>query len=118
MDRADIILTDSGGIQEEALSLSKPVLVMRDTTERPEAIEAGLISLVGTDKINIKKKVKEILDEGNQNIKMRKSMNPYGNGNACERIVEELVESVKLKGISNKSERRVKISPRLYRSQA
>lgn len=88
MDRAKIIITDSGGIQEEAPSLGKPVLVLRDTTERPEAVDAGTVILVGTDKDLI---VSEALDLLNNNARfeaMSKLHNPYGDGKACERIIE------------------------------
>ena len=87
MNRAKIIITDSGGVQEEAPSLGKPVLVMRDTTERPEAVDAGTVILVGTDKKLI---VSEVLDLLNNKIRfeiMSKLHNPYGDGKACERIV-------------------------------
>lgn len=87
MDRSDIILTDSGGIQEEAPSLGKPVLVMRDTTERPEAVAAGTVSLVGTDVEKIVKTLNTLLiDEGEYN-KMSFAHNPYGDGQACQRIL-------------------------------
>ncbi|CAI8251691.1 MAG: UDP-N-acetylglucosamine 2-epimerase [Flavobacteriaceae bacterium] len=92
MNRAKIIITDSGGIQEEAPSLGKPVLVLRDTTERPEAVDAGTVILVGTDKDLI---VSEVLDLLNNNIRfeaMSKLHNPYGDGKACERIVEFIAQ--------------------------
>ena len=88
MDKAHYIMTDSGGIQEEAPSLGKPVLVLRNTTERPEAIEAGTAKLVGTDYNNILKYMK--LLEGNLYQEMAKSKNPYGDGNTSKRIVEYL----------------------------
>lgn len=87
MERADIILTDSGGIQEEAPSLGKPVLVMRDTTERPEALEAGTVKLVGTDFDAIISSVTDLLDNQESYQKMSQATNPYGDGLACERIV-------------------------------
>ena len=87
MEKADIILTDSGGIQEEAPSLGKPVLVMRDNTERPEALEAGTVKLVGTDYDKIINEVSELLDNEESYNKMSKAVNPYGDGSACERIV-------------------------------
>jgi len=87
MSRSYIILTDSGGIQEEAPSLGKPVLVMRETTERPEAIEAGTVKLVGTSKANIVKEIQILLDNEDEYLKMSKAHNPYGNGRACERII-------------------------------
>ncbi|MEQ3447126.1 UDP-N-acetylglucosamine 2-epimerase (non-hydrolyzing) [Pseudoalteromonas sp. XMcav2-N-2] len=90
MNRADIILTDSGGIQEEAPSLGKPVLVMRDTTERPEAVEAGTVKLVGTDVERITTELTKLLtDEDAYNL-MSFAHNPYGDGNACERICDSL----------------------------
>ncbi|WP_147694357.1 non-hydrolyzing UDP-N-acetylglucosamine 2-epimerase [Vogesella mureinivorans] len=88
MDKAHIILTDSGGIQEEAPSLGKPVLVMRDTTERPEAVAAGTVKLVGTDQTNIMNTVKQLLDNQQAYLSMSKAHNPYGDGKACQRIVE------------------------------
>jgi len=87
MTRAHIILTDSGGIQEEAPSLGKPVLVMRDTTERPEAVAAGTVKLVGTDSQNIIKAVTTLLTNQIEYRRMSFSHNPYGDGKACERIV-------------------------------
>ncbi|MFK5892438.1 MAG: UDP-N-acetylglucosamine 2-epimerase (non-hydrolyzing) [Pseudomonadota bacterium] len=94
MDKSHIILTDSGGIQEEAPSLGKPVLVMRNTTERPEAINAGTVKLVGTEKKAIIKNINELLDNKEAYIKMSFSHNPYGDGKACETI--EKVLSAKL----------------------
>ena len=88
MEKADIILTDSGGIQEEAPSLGKPVLVMRDNTERPEAIEAGTVKLVGTDYDKIINEVSELLENEESYNKMSKAVNPYGDGSACKRIVD------------------------------
>ncbi len=87
MEKADIILTDSGGIQEEAPSLGKPVLVMRDNTERPEALVAGTVKLVGTDYDKIINEVSELLENEESYNKMSKAVNPYGDGSACERIV-------------------------------
>ena len=92
MEKADIILTDSGGIQEEAPSLGKPVLVMRDNTERPEAIEAGTVKLVGTDYDKIINEVSELLENEESYNKMSKAVNPYGDGSACKRIVDFLKE--------------------------
>lgn len=86
MARCYLILTDSGGIQEEAPSLGKPVLVMRDTTERPEGITAGTLKLVGTDEENIYKEFKKLLDCEIEYKKMSTASNPYGDGHACERI--------------------------------
>ena len=90
MSRSYFILTDSGGIQEEAPSLGKPVLVMRDTTERPEALEAGTVKLVGTDTKKIIKECRALLDDEKSYQAMSKSHNPYGDGKACERIVTYL----------------------------
>lgn len=92
MEKADIILTDSGGIQEEAPSLGKPVLVMRDNTERPEALEAGTVKLVGTDYDKIINEVSELLENEESYNKMSKAVNPYGDGSACKRIVDFLKE--------------------------
>lgn len=87
MEKSHIVLTDSGGIQEEAPGLGKPVLVMRDTTERPEALEAGTVKLVGTDFDMIVNEVSALLDDAAHYDKMSKAVNPYGDGKACERIV-------------------------------
>ena len=92
MDKAHIILTDSGGIQEEAPSLGKPVLVMRDTTERPEAVEAGTVKLVGTNVNQIVSNLDELLSGADVYQKMSYAHNPYGDGKACQRILEELVK--------------------------
>ncbi len=91
MSKSYLILTDSGGIQEEAPSLGKPVLVMRDTTERPEAVKAGTIKLVGSDKENIIKEVQYLLNNIDEYQRMSKAHNPYGNGDACEKILKELL---------------------------
>ena len=90
MEKSDIVLTDSGGIQEEAPGLGKPVLVMRDTTERPEALDAGTVKLVGTDYDKIVDSVSELLDDKKAYEKMSKAVNPYGDGKACGRIVGRL----------------------------
>ncbi|UTV26987.1 non-hydrolyzing UDP-N-acetylglucosamine 2-epimerase [Photobacterium atrarenae] len=90
MSRANIILTDSGGIQEEAPSLGKPVLVMRDTTERPEAVAAGTVKLVGTDVEKIVSNLNTLLTDEASYQAMSYAHNPYGDGNACERILNEL----------------------------
>ena len=87
MEKSTLVLTDSGGIQEEAPGLGKPVLVMRDTTERPEALEAGTVKLVGTDYDKIVHEVSVLLDDAAQYERMSKAVNPYGDGKACERIV-------------------------------
>lgn len=91
MQRAHIILTDSGGIQEEAPSLGKPVLVMRETTERPEAVEAGTVELVGTNVDQITSAIARLMDNGREYEKMSFAHNPYGDGLACQRILERLV---------------------------
>jgi UDP-N-acetylglucosamine 2-epimerase (non-hydrolysing) len=88
LDMASIVLTDSGGIQEEAPGLGKPVLVMRDTTERPEAVEAGTVKLVGTNYNKIVSEVAHLLDDAMHYTKMSKAANPYGDGKACERIID------------------------------
>lgn len=90
MNKACIVLTDSGGIQEEAPGLGKPVLVMRDTTERPEALESGTVHLVGTDYDRIVDEVSTLLDNEDAYKKMSQAVNPYGDGKACERIVRAL----------------------------
>lgn len=88
MNRSKIIITDSGGVQEEAPSLGKPVLVMRDTTERPEAVEAGTVILVGTNKDLILKEALDLLNNEARFEEMSRLHNPYGDGNACQRIVQ------------------------------
>lgn len=91
MEKSTIVLTDSGGIQEEAPGLGKPVLVMRDTTERPEALDAGTVKLVGTDYDKIVNEVSMLLDDEKAYEKMSKAVNPYGDGLACGRIVKALI---------------------------
>ena len=91
MEKSYIVLTDSGGIQEEAPGLGKPVLVMRDTTERPEALEAGTVKLVGTDYDKIVNEVSALLDDKQAYERMSKAVNPYGDGKACGRIVNALL---------------------------
>ncbi|MGP1462248.1 non-hydrolyzing UDP-N-acetylglucosamine 2-epimerase [Tannerella sp.] len=88
MEKSHIVLTDSGGIQEEAPGLGKPVLVMRNTTERPEALEAGTVKLVGTDYDKIVSEVSSLLDDAQYYGKMSQAVNPYGDGKACERIAQ------------------------------
>lgn len=92
MEKSTIVLTDSGGIQEEAPGLGKPVLVMRDTTERPEALASGTVHLVGTDYDKIMNEVSTLLDDSVVYNKMSKAVNPYGDGLACHRIVEVLAD--------------------------
>lgn len=92
MQNSYLVLTDSGGVQEEAPGLGKPVLVMRDTTERPEAVEAGTVRLVGTDSSVIRDAVQELLDDDAVYERMSLAHNPYGDGKACSRIVEFLKE--------------------------
>ena len=94
MEKSNIVLTDSGGIQEEAPGLGKPVLVMRDTTERPEALEAGTVKLVGTDYDKIVNHVSQLLDSREHYEQMSKAVNPYGDGLACSRIVKHIIESI------------------------
>jgi UDP-N-acetylglucosamine 2-epimerase (non-hydrolysing) len=90
MDRSYLIITDSGGIQEEAPSLGKPVLVMRDVTERPEAVEAGTVRLVGTDVAVILRESERLLDDAAAYSAMSRAHNPYGDGKASERIVASI----------------------------
>ena len=92
LNKAYIILTDSGGIQEEAPSLGKPVLVLRDTTERPEGIEAGTLKLAGTNEDTIYKLIKELLTDKNEYEKMSKASNPYGDGKASIRIADAIIK--------------------------
>jgi len=96
MSKSYIILTDSGGIQEEAPSLRKPVLVLRDETERPEAVEAGVVKLIGTNSKKIIKEVKELLDNKEKYLEMTRNINPYGDGKASERIVKRILHYFKL----------------------
>jgi UDP-N-acetylglucosamine 2-epimerase (non-hydrolysing) len=85
-----LVLTDSGGIQEEAPSLGKPVLVMRDVTERPEAVEAGTVKLVGAKKASIISHIEKLLTDSHYYQVMSQAHNPYGDGNACKRIVDNI----------------------------
>lgn len=94
MNKSYFIITDSGGVQEEAPSLGKPVLVMRDTTERPEALEAGTVKLVGTDSKKIIKEAQLLLDDENEYSKMSRAHNPYGDGKASQRIVDFIKEKI------------------------
>ncbi|WP_321855530.1 non-hydrolyzing UDP-N-acetylglucosamine 2-epimerase [Paraburkholderia tropica] len=91
MQRAAIVLTDSGGVQEEAPALGKPVLVMRDVTERPEALAAGTVKLIGTDRVAIERAVLELVDDEEERRAFARRVNPYGDGHASERIVAALV---------------------------
>ena len=91
MKKTDIILTDSGGIQEEAPALAKPVLVLRDETERPEALEFGTVKLVGTNKDKIVSTVSMLLNSQEEYNKMATAVNPYGDGLASKRIVEAII---------------------------
>ncbi|HSM71868.1 MAG TPA: UDP-N-acetylglucosamine 2-epimerase (non-hydrolyzing) [Anaerolineales bacterium] len=93
MKRARLILTDSGGIQEEAPAFGIPVLVLRETTERPEGVEAGALKLVGTETSHIVQEAKRLLDDESEYLKMAKASNPYGDGHAAERIVEALLKA-------------------------
>jgi UDP-N-acetylglucosamine 2-epimerase (non-hydrolysing) len=90
MEKSHFIITDSGGVQEEAPSLGKPVLVMRDTTERPEALEAGTVKLVGTNPEQIINEAQKLLDNPTTYEAMSKASNPYGDGTACMQIVDYL----------------------------
>ena len=92
MEKSYLVLTDSGGVQEEAPGLGKPVLVMRDTTERPEAVDAGTVMLVGADRERIENGVSTLLDNHAIYEKMSKAVNPYGDGSACHRIVDFLMK--------------------------
>jgi UDP-N-acetylglucosamine 2-epimerase (non-hydrolysing) len=94
MNRSTLILTDSGGVQEEAPSLGKPVLVMRDTTERPEAVEMGTVKLVGTNRQLIVDEVSRLLTDKAEYNKMANAVNPYGDGKACERIIEAVLSLI------------------------
>jgi len=94
MARSYLIMTDSGGLQEEAPSLGKPVLVLRNETERPEAVKAGTVKLAGTEKENIIRLTEELLDNKTEYDKMAKAVNPYGDGFASERIVKALLLSL------------------------
>ena len=91
MHRAYLILTDSGGVQEEAPALGKPVLVLRDTTERPEAVEAGTVKLIGTDRDRVYEEAKCLLVDGEEYHRMAESCNPYGDGHAAERIIQAIL---------------------------
>ena len=88
--RSYFIMTDSGGVQEEAPSLGKPVLVLRDTTERPEGVEAGTLKLVGTESEKVKKEMEELLDNAAEYQRMSQAKNPYGDGKASERILDAI----------------------------
>ena len=94
MERSTVILTDSGGVQEEAPSLGKPVLVMRDTTERPEAVDAGTVKLVGTSYERIIDNVSTLLTDKQAYSAMGRAINPYGDGHACERIIRAITENL------------------------
>ena len=91
INRSYMVLTDSGGIQEEAPSLGKPVLVLRTETERPEAVYAGTVKIVGTDKKKIVEEATKLLKDKNEYAKMSKATNPYGDGKSCDRIVEAIL---------------------------
>lgn len=96
MNRADLVLTDSGGIQEEAPALGKPVLVLRDTTERPEAVEAGTVKLIGTDRDRVYDETALLLTDKDEYERMAKAANPYGDGKASERIITAILNHFKL----------------------
>jgi UDP-N-acetylglucosamine 2-epimerase (non-hydrolysing) len=106
MNRSDLILTDSGGIQEEAPSLGKPVLVTREVTERTEAVEAGTVRLVGTNRVTIRREVERLLTDPNLYDAMASVANPYGHGNACNEIVD-ILEAWAADGFSISSSRRI-----------
>ena len=92
MEKSTVVLTDSGGIQEEAPGLGKPVLVMRDTTERPEAVDAGTVKLVGTDFDKIVSETSRLIEDVDYYNKMSQAVNPYGDGLASERIIQFLLK--------------------------
>ena len=92
MGKMDIVLTDSGGIQEEAPALGKPVLVLRDTTERPEAVDAGTVKLIGTEYEDVLRETNLLLDDAEHYKKMAEATNPYGDGKACERIIRAILQ--------------------------
>jgi len=91
MHRAYLILTDSGGVQEEAPALGKPVLVLRDTTERPEAVDAGTVKLIGTDRERVYEEAKKLLTDKAEYSRMAESVNPYGDGKAAARIIQAIL---------------------------
>ena len=91
MNKASLILTDSGGVQEEAPALGKPVLVLRDTTERPEAVSAGTVKLIGTDSQRVYDEAKLLLTDSSEYTRMAEACNPYGDGQAARRIVEAIL---------------------------
>ena len=91
LNKSYLILTDSGGIQEEAPSLGKPVIVLRDTTERPEGVQAGTLKLAGTNEEVLYNMIKELLDDKNEYNRMSQASNPYGDGKASKRIVDEII---------------------------
>lgn len=93
MKRATLILTDSGGLQEEAPTFGIPVLVMRETTERPEGVEAGILKLVGTETSHIVQEARRLLDDPSEYGKMARVANPYGDGHAAERIIQALLNT-------------------------
>ena len=95
MDKSNVILTDSGGIQEEAPSLGKPVLVIRDTTERPEAVKSGTVKLVGTNTKKIVSNLNNLLTDSEAYNAMSFAHNPYGDGEACKKIIEVLLNDKK-----------------------
>ena len=97
MKKSYLILTDSGGVQEEAPSLGKPVLVMRDTTERPEGVKAGTLRLVGTNEENIYNNFKTLITDDREYSKMAQAKNPYGDGLASVRIADILEKEIKLR---------------------
>jgi UDP-N-acetylglucosamine 2-epimerase (non-hydrolysing) len=93
MKASTIVLTDSGGLQEEAPGLGKPVLVLREVTERPEGVDAGTVKLIGTDKVRIVRETARLLEDAEEYERMAQAVNPYGDGHAGQRIVNSLLAS-------------------------
>jgi UDP-N-acetylglucosamine 2-epimerase (non-hydrolysing) len=110
---AHLVLTDSGGLQEEAPSLGKPVLVLRDVTERPEAVEAGTVRLVGTDRAWIRREAGRLLNDHDEHARMARAINPYGDGHAAQRIVNALIASEDVGNLGEVTELRPRVDDRV-----
>jgi UDP-N-acetylglucosamine 2-epimerase (non-hydrolysing) len=110
---AHLVLTDSGGLQEEAPSLGKPVLVLRDVTERPEAVEAGTVRLVGTDLAWIRREAGRLLNDHDEHARMARAINPYGDGHAAQRIVNALIASEDVGNLGEVTELRARVDDRV-----